>query len=335
MHYRPLSTTGINVSEIALGCWPIAGMTSPGTSDAESVATVQACFDLGINHLDTAYMYGRSGESERIIARALGKRRDEMVIATKGGAHFGPDGKLMQDARPATLRQECEESLRRLNTDRVELLYLHGPDPKVPVAESAGGLKRLLDEGKTRSVGASNVTVAQLEEFAAECPLAAFQPPYNMLMRQIENDTLPWCREHNVAVLVYWPLMKGMLAGKISREFVFGPDDSRQKYAVFQGEERRKNHDLVDRLRQIAEPAGHTVAELVINWTVHQSGITAALCGAKRPDQIRECAGASGWELATDQLAQIDQALADRGTADVRTTSRSFEKAPPAAVRRA
>lgn len=318
MNYRPLADTGLQISEIALGCWPIAGLTSPGTSDAESIAAIQACFDLGINHLDTAYMYGRSGESERLIARALGHRRNEMVIGTKCGLHWTPACNQTHDARPATLRRECEESLRRLQTDRVEVLYLHAPDKSVPVSESAGELKRLLDEGKTLAVGASNLTVAQLEEFSAVCPLAAYQPPYNMLMRQIEVDVLPWCREHGVAVLVYWPLMKGLLAGKISRDYVFGPDDSRHKYPMFLGEERRKNHDFVDRIQAIAQEAGHTVVELVINWTVHQSGITAALCGAKRPDQIRECAGGSGWQLTVEQFAQIDRALAERGLPDMR-----------------
>lgn len=318
MNYHPLANTGLQVSEIALGCWPIAGMTSPGTSDADSVATVQACFDLGINHLDTAYVYGRSGESERLIARALGSRRDEMVIATKGGLHWDADGRQAHDARPDTLRRQCEESLRRLETDRVELLYLHAPDQNVPVAESAGALKQLLDEGKTRAVGASNLSVAQLEKFSTECPLAAFQPPYNMLMRQIEQDTLPWCREHGVAVLVYWPLMKGLLAGKIARDHVFGPNDSRHKYPMFLGAERQKNHDLVDRLAAIAQQTGHSVTELVLNWTIHQPGITAALCGAKRLDQIRENAGGSGWQLAPEQLAQIEQSLEERGLADVR-----------------
>ncbi len=318
MNYRPLADTGIEVSEIALGCWPIAGMTSPGINDADSIATIQACFDLGINLLDTAHMYGRSGESERLIARALGSRRQEMVIATKCGLVCSPEGKPVHDGRPATLRRQCEESLQRLGTDRVELLYLHAPDKNVPVSESAGGLKRLLEEGKTRAVGASNVTLAQLEEFAAECPLAAFQPPYNMLMRQIEADALPWCRRHGVAVLVYWPLMKGLLAGKIRRDYVFGLDDSRHKYPMFLGEERQKNHDLVDRLQAIAQAAGHTVAELVVNWTIHQPGITVALCGARRPDQIRESAGGSGWQLTAAQCAQIEQALRERGSADTR-----------------
>lgn len=314
MNYRPLAHTGMKVSEVALGCWPIAGMTSPGVNDEDSLATIRACFELGINHLDTAYCYGRSGESEKLIGRALGSRRDEMVIATKGGLHWDQHGKMVHDASPATLRRQCEESLRRLGTDRVELLYLHAPDENVPVAESAGALKELLEEGKTRSVGVSNVTVAQLEEFTAECPIAAYQPPYNMLQRQIEADTSPWCRKRGVAVLVYWPLLKGLLAGKIGRRHVFAESDSRRKYPMFQGRERQKNHDLLDKLHEIAAAAGRTVAELVINWTIHQPGVTAALCGAKRPEQIRETAGGSGWQLTGGQLARIDQALADRGT---------------------
>ncbi len=319
MDYRRLGTTGIEISEVALGCWPIAGLTSPGANDEDSLATIRACFELGINHLDTAYCYGRAGESEELIRRALGGRREEMVIATKGGLHWGPDGKQAHDASPATLRRQCEESLRRLGTDRAELLYLHAPDPQVPVAESAGALKRLLEEGKTRSVGVSNVTLPQLEEFAAECPLAAYQPPYSMLQRQIEADTLPWCRGHGVAVIVYWPLMKGLLAGKLGRDHVFAASDSRRKYPMFQGREWLKNHDLLDQLRAIARAAGHTVAELVVNWTIHQAGITAALCGAKRPEQIRETASGAGWRLTDEQLGRIDRALAERGIAEVRS----------------
>jgi aryl-alcohol dehydrogenase-like predicted oxidoreductase len=318
MFYRPLAKTGFQISEVALGCWPIAGMTSPGVTDTDSIATIQACFDLGINHLDTAYCYGARGESERLIARAIGSRRNEIVIATKGGIHWSPEGQQVVDARPATLRRECDESLRRLGTDHVELYYLHAPDKDIPIAESAGELKRLLDEGKVLAVGASNVTLAQLEEFASACPLAAFQPPYNMLLRQIEVDTLPWCRQHDVSVMVYWPLMKGLLAGRIARDQVFGADDSRRKYPMFQGEERRKNHDLVDRLQDIARHSGHSLAELVIRWTVQQPGITCALCGAKRHDQIRENAGGSGWQLDRQQLTEIEKALAQRGESAMR-----------------
>ena len=316
MQTRPLGKTDIRITPVALGCWPIAGMTSSGVTDENSIATIQACFELGVNLLDTAYMYGVNGESEKLIARALGKRRDEMVIATKGGLHW-EGGHRVPDGRPATLRRECEESLRRLGTDRVELYYLHAPDPNVPVRESAGELKRLLEEGKARAIGVSNVNVAQLEEFAAECPLSAYQPVYNMLQRGIEADTLPWCREHGVSVLVYWPLLKGLLAGGLRRGDVLPEGDNRRKYRMFQGDEWQKNQDLVDQLRAVAEDAGRTVAQVVIAWTIQQPGITVALCGAKRPDQIRDNAGAVGWELTKERVAAIDRALAERGPADV------------------
>jgi aryl-alcohol dehydrogenase-like predicted oxidoreductase len=134
-----------------------------------------------------------------------------------------------------------------------------------------------------------------------------------MLQRQIEADTLPWCRRHGSAVLVYWPLLKGLLAGKLRRDQTF-PNDSRRKYPMFKGDEYQKNLDLVEKLRQIAAASGHTVAELAINWTIHQPGITVALCGAKRAEQLRETAGAADWQLTPQELALIDQALADRGS---------------------
>jgi len=315
MNYRPLADTGIEVSDVTLGCWPIAGLTSPGVNEADSLATVAACFELGVNHLDTAYMYGRDGESERLVRRAIGERRDEMTIATKGGLHWDQaTDEAQHDARPETLRRECEESLRRLGTDRVELYYLHAPDKNVPVAESAGELRRLLDAGKTRAVGASNLNVEQLEQFTAECPLAAFQPPYNILLRDIEEDTLPWCRERGVAVLVYWPLMKGILGGKLRLDQDFS-GDSRAKYPQYQGDEYRRNLELVERMREIAARTGHTVAQLSVRWILDQSGITSAICGARRPDQIRDTAAASDWQLDDRDRADFEQAIAERGTA--------------------
>lgn len=314
MELRRLGQTDIHVTPVAMGCWPISGITSIDVNERDSLATLTTAVDAGINFFDTAYCYGFGGESERMIAQALGSRRDEIVIATKGGIHW-ENGKQGRDGSPATLKRQCEESLRRLATDRVELLYLHAPDPNVPIAESAGALKELLDEGKTRSVGLSNASVEELSEFSAVCPLAAYQPHYNMLQREIESDQLPWCREHHVSVIVYWPLMKGLLAGKLARNHVFDPRDGRRKYPMFQGEEWQKNQAFLDRLRPIAAAAEKSVAELVINWTIHQPGITAALCGAKRSEQIRDNAGGMGWRLSASQLASIDQALVERGPA--------------------
>jgi aryl-alcohol dehydrogenase-like predicted oxidoreductase len=311
---RPLGDTDINVSPVALGCWPIAGVTTLDTNEADSIATSQACFDLGINHLDTAYVYGPNGESETLVGRAVVGRRDEMIIATKCGIHYRGSA-MVNDGRPERLRAECEESLRRLGTDHMDLLYLHAPDENVPIEESAGALRALMHEGKTRAVGASNCTIEQLEAFTAVCPLAAVQMPYNMLQRDIEQRTIPWCRERNIAVMAYWPLMKGLLAGRLPRGHQFNHRDSRRNYPMYQGDEWQKNQDFVARLREASALSGHTVAQLVVNWTINQPGITAALCGAKRPWQIEELACAMGWTLNDEQRTMIDAALVERGKA--------------------
>ncbi len=315
---RPLGTTNIVVSPVALGCWPISGMTSPDVNDADSLATLASAVDAGVNFFDTAYGYGANGESERLIAKALGHRRDELVIATKCGLHWDERVERVLDARPARIKRECDESLQRLNTDRVELLYLHAPDPNVDVVETAGGLKEIMESGKARSIGVSNFSVEQLAAFHAVCPITAYQPPYNMLQRDIERDTLPWCRERNISVVIYWPLMKGLLAGKLARDHVFPREDSRSKYPMFMGDEWRKNQDFLDALRVLADDIGTTVAQIAIRWTLQQPGITAALCGAKRAYQIEETAAAMNFELTAEQLRRIDQALAARGNAATR-----------------
>ena len=324
MERRPLGNTDIMVSPVAFGGWPITGITTLEVDESQSRASLGACLEEGINFFDTAYLYGAQGESERLIGRAVADCRAEVVIATKGGAHWDEAKNQIYDASPTRLRYELEESLRRLNMDCVDLLYLHAPDPKVPVAESAGALREFMEQGKARSIGASNMTVTQLEQFQAVCPLSAYQPPYSMLQRQIEADTLPWCRAHHVSVMSYWPLMMGLLAGKLLRDHVFPPRDGRAKWPMFQGDEYQKNLDFVEQLQAIARDIGKTVAQVVINWTIHQPGITAALCGAKRPDQVRDNAGAMGWQLDDESLMRIDQAFRERGTPVVRKPSPSF-----------
>lgn len=315
---RELGTSGIRVSAVGLGGWPISGMTSRGVTESDSLATLSACRDCGVNFFDTAYCYGADGESERLIGRVVRPYREEVVIATKCGIEWGPAGERVIDGRPATLRRQCDASLGRIGVDCVDLLYLHAPDARTPLADSAGALRELRDAGKTRAVGVSNVSLEQLQAFHAVCPVDAVQPAYNMLQRQIESDLLPWCREQRIAVVVYWPLLKGLLAGKLPRDFVFPPGDGRPKYPMFQGQEWQRNQDFVDRLREIAADEGRTVADLAIHWTIHQPGITAALCGAKRPEQIRETAAALTWRMSAATRSRIDQALALRGTPVVR-----------------
>jgi aryl-alcohol dehydrogenase-like predicted oxidoreductase len=311
---RRIGKTELFVTPVAMGCWPIAGITSIDVTEAGSLATLEAAADAGINFFDTAYCYGYEGESERLIGRALDHRRDDLVIATKCGIHYTPDRKQARDARPETIRRECEESLRRLRTEVIDLYYLHAPDPATAIAESAAALRRLVDAGKVRAVGVSNFSeIRQYEEFHAVCPISADQPHYNMLQREIEAERLPWCVAHDVSVIVYWPLMKGLLAGKLARNHKFDPRDGRPKYPIFQGEEWQKNQDFLDCIRPVADEARLTVAQLVIAWTIQRPGITAALCGAKRPEQIRETASAMDAVLTNSQLQRISEAIAQRG----------------------
>lgn len=319
---RQLGSTNIRISSVALGCWPIAGVSTIDVNDDDSIATIRAALEAGVNFLDTAYCYGPRGESERLIRRALDGMRDRAVIATKGGIHyaFPEDGASQQeqDGRPETLLRECDESLERLGVDRVELYYLHAPDPNVPIAESAGAVQRIVESGKALAGGASNCTLDELKQFHAVCPLAAVQLPYNMLQRDIETDTIPWCIANNISVTAYWPLMKGLLAGRLEKDKPLDERDSRRKYPQYQGEEWDKNQAFVAELRRIAVEAGRTVAQLVINWTIHQPGITSALCGAKRPWQIEETAAAMGWRLTPAQHAAVEAAIAARGNAEAR-----------------
>lgn len=308
MKLRPLGRTDILVSPIALGCWPIAGMTSLHVNDDDSLKTIAAAIDNGINFLDTAYCYGADGESERLIGGAIAGRRDEVVIASKAGIHWDADLNQVNDARPERIIQECNESLQRMKIDVIDLYYLHSPDPKVPLSKVAEAFCELVQQGKIRTVGASNFNIDQLKEFHAICPLSAVQKKYNMLQREIESDILPWCIENQISVFNYWPLMKGLLAGQIRRGHQFSPDDKRLKYEVFRGEAFESAQKLLDVLDQIAVEVEKTVAQVVVNWTMNRPGITASLCGAKRAWQIIETIGAAGWELSDTQCQRIDVA---------------------------
>ena len=314
MSLRQLGQSELTVSPVAMGCWPIAGITTVDATYHDSVATLGMALDHGINFLDTAYAYGMDGESEKMIGEVIADRRSDVVVATKGGIHRVGKGQDF-DARPETLRRECDESLQRLGTDYVDLYYLHAPDAQTPIAESAGAIGDLITSGKVRTAGASNLNVEQLGEFHEACPLTAVQPHFNMLQQEIEADVAPWCRERGISLCVYWPLMKGLLAGKIGRDHTFHPQDGRPKYPMFQGEEWEKNQTFLDELRAIAEEEACTVAQLVVAWTIARPGITSALCGAKRAWQIEETAGAMRLELTSGLQAAIDAALERRGPA--------------------
>lgn len=310
---RRLGSSDLRVSPVALGCWPLAGITSIVGSDEESIATIHAALEAGVNFFDTAYSYGYAGESDDLLRRALQGRRSQAILASKVGMEWDSGRKRLLDARPERLLENAQEILKRLDVDYVDVMYLHTPDEQTPIEESAGAIQQIVDRGWARYAAVSNVTPDQAERFHRVCPVIAIQPPFNMLQQDAVMSLRPFCRQHNIALVCYWVLMKGLLAGHMQRGHQFDPRDRRLNYDIFQGESWQRNQDFLDRLRAIAAREGCTVSQLVIAWTLAQPDITVALCGAKHPAQILDNARAMHVHLDTTTLTEIDQAIAERG----------------------
>jgi aryl-alcohol dehydrogenase-like predicted oxidoreductase len=311
-HLRTLGDSELQVSPVGFGCWPISGVSSLGVNDRDSLATIHAAIDAGINFIDTAYSYGYDGEADRLLAQVLKTRRSEVVVASKVGQHFAKDHSRVIDARPDTLRRHAQEELQRLSIDQLDLLYLHTPDPEVPLTESAAAIQEIVHEGLARYAGVSNVDGPQLVEFHLTCPVIAVQPPFNMLQPNEVDGIRDFCLANRISVVCYWALMKGLLAGKMHRDHQFEPNDRRLSYAIYQGDAWEHAQDLLDLLRELANELQCTVAQLVIAWTIHQPVISVALCGAKRPEQITETAAAMRLDVRHEHMDRIDLWLKTR-----------------------
>lgn len=310
MKTRRLGNSSYEVSTVALGCWPISGISSLGVNDQDSLSTIHRALDCGINFFDTAFSYGYAGQSDHLLARALrGRQKDNVVIASKVGTHYDPAGNRVIDGRPETLIQHTKQSLGRLTVERIPLMYLHTPDPNVSILESADALAELQSTGLIESVGVSNVNLEQLKLFTSRCPVVAVQPYFNMLQQEVVAELREYCLQQNIAIACYWVLMKGLLAGKMQRDHQFDPKDRRLTYAVYQGQQWQRAQDLLDQLRTISNQLNCTVSQLVIAWTLAQPGITVALCGAKRADQIEETAAAMELDLPSEIASRISQTL--------------------------
>ena len=312
-----LGKSNIDVSKVAMGCWPIAGMTSLGVNEADSLATIRAAIDAGINFFDTAYCYGVDGVSERLLGLVARTHREQLVIATKCGVHWDSQLNRVNDASPERLLWECDQSLQRLGIPQVDLMYLHSPDLKTPVSKSAEAFVEMLETGKTKSVGVSNSSLSQIQEFQSVCPISAVQLKFNMLQQEIQSEIVPWCIANQISVIAYWPLMKGLLAGKLRRDHVFDPLDKRTAYPMFSGLPWNRNQDFLDELFEIARETGEPLVKLVVGWTANQPGINSVLCGAKRPSQIRESAEAINWCPDPKTLTRINEAINRRRQKDV------------------
>jgi aryl-alcohol dehydrogenase-like predicted oxidoreductase len=307
-----LGRTGLEVSRIAFGTWQLGGEWG-GFDEDEAVQAIQYARQLGINVFDTAQGYG-FGASERLLALALhddlSERRDEVVIATKGGLRMDPQHGLLRDSSPGWLRAGVAESLAALSVDYIDVYQVHWPDPDVPFAETAGALQELVDEGKIRHAGVSNFSAAQMAEFARTRPVETLQPPYHLFRREIEAEVLPYTREHDIGVLAYGPLAHGLLSGTMDESTGFADDDWRHRSPLFRGETFRRNLDRVRNLERFARERGHTVSQLAIAWTLANPAVHVAIVGARRVEHIEDSARAADIELSADDLAEIEQIMA-------------------------
>jgi aryl-alcohol dehydrogenase-like predicted oxidoreductase len=304
-----LGTTNLDVSPIAFGAWQLGGEWGRFDAD-EAVAAIRHARSLGVSLFDTAQGYG-FGASERVLGRALrgdlDSRRDDVAIATKGGLRMTDDG-LVRDSSPEWLRRGVDDSLRALGVDYIDLYQVHWPDPEVPFAETAGALQGLVEDGKIRHVGVSNFDVAQMAEFARTRPVETLQPPYHLFRRDIEADVLPYCREHDIGVLVYGPLAHGLLTGALDEDTTFAPDDWRSGAPFFKGEGYRRNIAVVRELERFAsEQLGVSVSRLAIAWALANPAVQVAIVGARSPRHIEDSVAAAELRLSHDDLDQIDR----------------------------
>ena len=301
--------TDLKPSRIGLGTWAIGGWMWGGTDEAQSVSTIRAALEHGINVIDTAPAYG-FGRSEEIVGKAIAEAnlRSRVVIATKTGLEWDR-GRVFRNASRARIIQEIEDSLRRLRTDYIDIYQVHWPDPLVTIEETAEAMEVLFRQGKIRAVGVSNFSVCQMERFRRVAPLHVLQPPYNLFERGIEADLLPYCRANNIAMLGYGALCRGLLSGRMRPDTVFDGDDLRRTDPKFREPRFAQYLTAVERLDRLAQQRfGKRVIHLAVRWMLDQ-GITTALWGARRPDQLQPVDEVTGWRLDAPAKAEIDRIL--------------------------
>jgi methylglyoxal reductase len=329
MKYRPLGKSGIQASVVGFGAWAIGGWMWGGTKKNDPEGAIHAGIDHGINLIDTAPMYG-FGKSEELVGDALKGLRDKVVLATKCGmVWYKKEGAKFFDAnetgeaeteedkkyevyinlRPAMIRYEIEQSLRRLKTDWIDLYQTHWQDSTTKTEDVMAELMKLKQEGKIRAIGCSNATMDQMKRYQAVGQLDTDQEQYSMLQRQHETDNLSFCRTNNVAFLAYSPMALGILSGKIGPDHKFGEGDVRRDKPWYQKENRPKVNALLDVIRSVAEDKRITIAQTVIAWTLEQPGCSHALVGARNPHQTIANAKAGEVELTEEELWMIRKAV--------------------------
>lgn len=315
MRTRTLGHTDLQFSAIGFGAWAIGGgdwkFGWGPQDDNDSIAAIHRAVDLGVNWIDTAAVYG-FGHSEEVVGRALKGLSQRPFIATKCGRVKGPDGAPMAHLKRASVLAELDASLKRLGVDVIDLYQIHWPQPEEDIEEGWGAIADAVKAGKVRYAGVCNFNVAQLQRIMPIHPVASVQPPYNLLNRDIECDLLPFCAAHNIGVVVYSPMVKGLLSGKWTRERTeaLPANDHRRNDLRFIEPQLSANLAIVDRLRPIAQQHGCTVGQLAIAWVLRRPEVTSAIVGARNAAQVNETAQASDLVLSAEHLAEIERILA-------------------------
>jgi len=324
MKYRTLGETDLKLSVVTFGAWAAGGWLWGGSDRNAAVEAIRVSLDLGVTSIDTAPVYGH-GASEEIVRDALqGVPREKVQILTKFGmrwdiekGHFhmntrdntGQEINIYRYAGRESIIHECEQSLKRLGTDYIDLYQIHWPDPTTPIEETMEALRLLKKQGKIREAGVCNYSLEQLKQADTVLQLASNQVPYSMLKRDIEDDLVPWCRKQNRGILAYSPLQRGLLTGKMRPGYEFGEGDNRAEIFYFSDENIRRTNRFLEQIKPIADEKGATLAQLVIQWTIRQPGITIALVGARNPEQAIDNAGAVNISLSSEEMKYIDDKL--------------------------
>ncbi len=313
MEQITIKGTGIKASRIGLGTYAIGGAMWGGSDKQESIRTVLAAFERGVNLVDTAPAYG-AGLAEEIVGEAIAKHgnRESIIIATKVGLE-NRDGWFYRNSTKEQILKGIDESLKRLGTDYIDICQVHWPDPLVPIEETAEAMKRLYEMGKIRAIGVSNYSVEQMERFRNVAPLHTLQPPYNMFERVIEQDILPYCEKHGITMLMYGSLCRGLLSGKMRPDTQFPGDDHRKMDPKFKPplyQEYLKTVELLDQFAQ--KKYGKRVLELAVRWVLDRTNLAIALWGARRPEQLKTVGEVAGWSLDPKAMAAIDSIISER-----------------------
>ncbi len=324
MKYRKIADTNLEFSEITVGTWAAGGWMWGGSDKKDAIKAIKASYDLGITSIDTAPIYGQ-GASEKIVGEAIkGIPRDKVQIATKYGMRWdlakgdfafsskdneGNDIDIYKYAGKESIIKECEDSLRRLGTDYIDLYQIHWPDSTTPIQESMEAVSKLIKDGKVRYAGVCNYDAEQMKEAEKYIRLASNQVPYSMVKRDIEQDVVPYVLDNNKSILAYSPLERGLLTGKMKPGYQFNEGDHRAGVHFFKDENIRRTNKFLQRIKPIAENKGLTLAQLVILWTLHQPGITIALVGARNVAQATQNAKALESNITEEEIRMINKNL--------------------------